>query len=363
MPWASGPMLTNKASFDGRRLLLAGWDAPTAALWDVETGLRIREFVGHAEGVRSVAVSPDGRFVLTGAGNTTIVRPSKDGSVRLWDFDAGRELRRFEGATDSVWVDPILEVGFSRTGAEVLGLGRGLGLTVWRSDTGEVIFQQPSGSARDDVQQALRGRFAMTRTYGSGVRVWDYLTGDLLAEIDVPRPISSNRWSPDGSLAVIASGLEVSVWASATGRLVRTFTGHTGEVSDAMFSADGQRIISAAADGSARLWDRDSGEVLGQLRHEGAVQRALLSPDNSRALTEWTLGAYPAGQPGPYVSLWDLDSARELVRFDQTRQPLGFSPDGRTIPVVSGGSFRTRCCRLDSLVDAETGRLIREFGR
>src|SRR5262249_41641007 len=126
---ASGAMLTNRASFDGRRLLLAGWDEPVASLWDVDSGRRIQLFTGHTDGVRAVALSPDGRQALTGAGGIAEGHPSTDNSVRLWDIDTGRELRRFDGITYPAWrASPVLEVAFGENGRDVMGAGSTRGL-------------------------------------------------------------------------------------------------------------------------------------------------------------------------------------------------------------------------------------------
>ena len=161
----SGPMLTNLASFDGRRLLLAvGTARGAASLWDVETGTRIQEFVGHTEDVHSVALSPDGRQVLTGGGHTAMVVPSTDNSVRLWDVASGRELRRFDGSTYPAWAGPVFEVAFSENGREVLGVGGGRGLAVWEAETARLLFQHPSASARRE--DSLRMGLVMTRGGG-----------------------------------------------------------------------------------------------------------------------------------------------------------------------------------------------------
>jgi WD40 repeat protein len=48
----------------------------------------VRRFTGHESTVWSVAVTPDGKFVVSG---------SDDKTVRLWDLATGKEVRRFTG--------------------------------------------------------------------------------------------------------------------------------------------------------------------------------------------------------------------------------------------------------------------------
>jgi WD40 repeat protein len=382
----SGPMLTNGASFDGRRLLLAGGDLPVASLWDLETGLKIQEFSGHSEGVRSVALSTDGRQALTGSGTLAIVSPSRDNSVRLWDISSGRELRRFNRMTYPAWAAPISEVAFTESGREVLGAGAGTrgALAIWDTATGDLLFEQPA--SRADGADSLCGRFVMTRMLAESVRTWEYRSKTMLASINssdlqaswtsagAPRVqgpnggsaelggrIRSSRCNPDGSMVAIASGRMASTWNSSTGRLVRIYVGPAASVSDVMFGADGKRLVAASLDGSVRLWDVSSGQLLGQLVHEGSVSRALISPDGRRLLTEWQFSPAGTGLVTDYRSLWDVNSGRELMRFDQRQRPLGFSPDGRTIPVVDGLAFGSKCCPLHSLLEASTGQPIRRF--
>jgi WD40 repeat protein len=63
-------------SSDGRRLL-SGSEDNTARLWDAATGKAIATLAGHTAQVTAVAFSPDGTRVLTG---------SRDNTARLWDL-------------------------------------------------------------------------------------------------------------------------------------------------------------------------------------------------------------------------------------------------------------------------------------
>ena len=72
---------------DGRHVV-TGSDDHTVAVWDLDTGERLRELTGHRGAVTSVAVSPDGRHVVTG---------SDDHTVAVWDLDTGERLRVLAG--------------------------------------------------------------------------------------------------------------------------------------------------------------------------------------------------------------------------------------------------------------------------
>ncbi|MGH3937744.1 MAG: NACHT and WD40 repeat domain-containing protein, partial [Pseudonocardiaceae bacterium] len=68
-------------------------------------------------------------------------------------------------------------------------------------------------------------------------------------------------------------------------RLV-SLSGHTGSVWGGGFSPDGTRILTTSDDGTGRVWDAGSGEVLLTLSgHTGSVWGGGFSPDGTRILT------------------------------------------------------------------------------
>ena len=59
----------------------------------------------------------------------------------------------------------------------------------------------------------------------------------------------------------------------------------SGSVESAAFTPDGERVITASADGSARIWDADSGAELETLRYGDSVGSVAFSPDGELVVT------------------------------------------------------------------------------
>ncbi|MEO1528801.1 MAG: protein kinase, partial [Planctomycetota bacterium] len=111
-------------SHDGRRVV-SGSDDDTVKVWDLESGRELASLEGHSDWVRSVAVSHDGRRVVSG---------SDDDTVKVWDLESGRELASLEGHSGTV-----LSVAVSPDGRRVVSGSVDSTVKVWDLESGREL--------------------------------------------------------------------------------------------------------------------------------------------------------------------------------------------------------------------------------
>ena len=93
-------------------------------------------------------------------------------------------------------------------------------------------------------------------------------------------------------------------------------------ISDASFSSDGSLVLTSGGDGSARIWNVETGAELLKLDHGRHVLRGRFSPDGSRVLTACAGGA---------IRLWDArngDLIALLADGGGIEPQIAFTRDG-----------------------------------
>jgi len=89
-------------------------------------------------------------------------------------------------------------------------------------------------------------------------------------------------------IATSSSDGTAKVWDAATGQVLITLSGHTGTVTDVAFSRDGKRLATSSNDGTAKVWNistesAGSGQPLTLHNPSGTqITGVALSPDGQR---------------------------------------------------------------------------------
>jgi WD40 repeat protein len=165
-----------------------------------------------------------------------------------------------------------------------------------------------------------------------------------LLTLNVGANVYSVAFSPDGTRIVTGSDDGTArVWDAQSGKELLTLSTGSSSYSVA-FSPDGRRIATGSADATARVWDAQSGRVLLTLGHSVGVSSVAFSPDGTRIAT----ASYDA------TKVWDGRNGKELLtlegRFSEVHS-VAFSPDGRRIATGSGDATAR-------VWDAQSGKVL-----
>jgi WD40 repeat protein len=225
---------------------------PTIFVWDL-SGQPVAGLEGHRELARGIALSQDGKRLLSGGA---------DHLVRLWNVDTGKEIwcqAGHKGTIGCLAFSPGGQTGASGSKdgtVRVWDLGRGSEEACFRGHNGsvEVLLFSPDGrtliSASDDQT----------------IRTWDvYRAASSKQPQHHPERITKIQTSPDGSL--IATGSEdgmIRLWRTSDGISPQQLCGHQLGIHCIRFSEDGTHLVSGSADGTVRVWRLMDGAEVGR---------------------------------------------------------------------------------------------------
>ena len=281
---------------DGRTLMSASTDR-TIKVWDLGAKKLIRDLGTHKDMARAALYLPDGKRVLT-AGD--------DGEVVLRNLADGAVLHVFSGGEHG----GANKIALSPDGRRAVSVHDAGTVIIWDIDkraVGHVI----AGHAWSISSVAISpdGRRAVSGSIDGELNLWNLQDGKLIRRwLGHDRGTYGAVFTPDSRQLVTGSGdLTIKVWDVETGREVRRLTGHSGTVYALALSADGKQLASCSLDGTARLWDLASGhEVVQYSPNTGSLYSVAFAPDGSlltggvdRTIRKWPSGDILfAGAPG-----------------------------------------------------------------
>jgi WD40 repeat protein len=262
----SAELKTAEFSPDGRQVLVASVDG-TARIWDLRhptsKPLILR---GNGSPLNAAVFSRDGRQVAAAR---------HDGSTTVWDARSGRSIATLLGH-----LNPVMTAVFSADGKRVLTASLDHTARVWdiSSETAVLVLR---GHARGLQSAAFDhdGSRLVTSGLDGTARVWDVAIPDDPA-ISLPRGrgTAEATYSPDGYRLVTADFDNGYLWNAGSGEHIGTLSGHRPNTGvDTAFSDNGKLLVTSSSDGTARVWDGNSGRLLKRLgeQQDGLYQARL----------------------------------------------------------------------------------------
>jgi serine/threonine protein kinase/WD40 repeat protein len=262
---------------DGQRLIAGGVDG---AIYVSDTsqqstpGPPMRQLLGHKDGILSLSIAPNGRKLASTGGDMTVC---------VWDLDEARLTQSFTGHSRRLHV-----AAFREDSERIVSAGRAGIVKEWRLGV---------SAGRDSVQ----GHYA-----------------DVVA----------TGFSSDGlRFATGARDAVVRVYDAKTHRTDAVLIGHSTELYDLVWHADGNELTTVDRYGVVINWDVDNAEALWRLNYSGVA----ISPTYSLDGTTLYFGT----NKGQLVTIDAATGAeRRLIELpDDGVRSVALSPDGNDLLV------------------------------
>ena len=339
---------------NGKYILTASVD-DYIRIWDVRTGKSIMEPLQYNGDFKSIAFSPNSKFILMANGCT----------ISVWEI-----------TTSDVAIKPlkhnapVTSAAFTHDGKYILSTSRDGGIYIW-----ELLWDAKTGIATEHFESSFRfgsysrvicslnrknflittsntiyvrnllnatdfangsvknfspdGKYIVTASDDNTACVWDAMTGKALS-----KPLQHNSlvlsavFSPNSKYIVTTASYDKTahIWDAKTSNPVAEPLQHNNSVNSAAFSPDGKYVVTASDDHTARVWDAKTGEpVTEPLQHSADVQSAVYSPDGEYIVT--------ASYDGT-ARIWDTATGKPItnpLRHNNSVLSAVFSPDGKYV--------------------------------
>jgi len=295
-------------SAEGRHITCVDRNS-AVSIWDVPTGTRVYHETRSSVRGSVYAISPDGSQIVIG---------DREGYLHLWNSEGSKELLCWRAHRKRVST-----CAFSPDGMRILSGGLYDNLRIWDLAKGdEVQFCEGKKHWFSGTAFSPEGARVMGVSHDGLVRLWDSTTGKMLLRCDGHRArVQACAFSPDGRF-LLSGGDDgtIRLWNWKSGEAIFYCKSHRGAVLACAFNGNGSRIASGGDDGMLRLWDTANGvQLLCCVGHIGGwnthgftpdgrgagITNCCFSPDGTQLLSGGTDGT---------LRLWDATTG-ELLRI------------------------------------------------
>jgi WD40 repeat protein/serine/threonine protein kinase len=292
--WMSEPMaddcgVITRAEITGHVVAISCRDRPTR-VWDTAQGRMIAELpsASSIEGGGFTSAVP---VVSDGGDRVAIPRGSV---VQVYELPSGRLMRTIDHPA------LVSAVAFALTGRDLVSGAVDGSVRVTRDDGAELALRASAGI---DVVGLLPDGRVLVSDAGSALRVYGP-GGAVLANLEIPVRLMAFRYQGARLVALPTYAGDAALPFLVDldrYRIVAQLAGHVGHVSSARWVA-GERVLTAGADGMARLWDGATGQLLQTYRGGSRFLADAIISD----------GQVIGGDADGLLRFWDAASGAKL---------------------------------------------------
>jgi WD40 repeat protein len=308
--------------------------------------------------VRGIAVSPDKSAVAASRGNQIHIYDAGSGAFIRSLVDPG--LKAPDGKpVQAAHLSLVESLAYSPDG-KLIASGAYQEVILWDAQTGQLRkriagFADRVGALAFSNNSKLLATGGGAPTEDGEVKVFDSTTGDLAFEIKNGHSdtVFGVSFSPDDKvLATCGADKFVKTWEVPGGKLLKVFEGHTHHVLDVGWKSDGKFLASCSADLSIKVWDWEKGEQA----------RTIAMPMGTKQLTRLLfIGKKPecvTVSGDDQIKVWNVDQGNNTRNFGNGGTDflyaVGVSPDGAV--VAAGGEDG-----VVHLYKGDNGQLIKDL--
>ena len=257
-------------SAEGSRVVTEFSVKGTAVLWEGQTGRRIAD-LGAVRSLFDLRLSPDGRRV--------VVQAAGESSSTLWDATDGKPIAKLgrRGAT--------YQFDMSKDGKRIATASLEGEAVLWDSDNGHRISTiGPEGST--SVKFSDSGDFVVTSSTEHPNFVSDARTGKPISGMGTPDEGAGGLFFIPGHerVALLTRSIGLVLRNSRSGALIARLA-NDNDAYGLRISKDGRIIQAKDANHWVKLWDGESGRLIGALAGPREGHSWMIDRNNVHAVT------------------------------------------------------------------------------